>query len=140
MTYIKPLPDISEANAPFWEGLKRHEFLVPKCMKCGAYNWVPYPACRECLSERQHWTKVSGQGRLYSFTIVHRGPGAFTDDLPYVVAYAEFEEGFSGPRPIMVMGNLKAASLDEIQIGQPIEVAYEDIAEHAVTMWRFVLR
>ena len=58
--YLKPLPEITERGRPFWEGLRRHEFLVPKCNDCGDYNWVPYPACRSCLSEDQVWTKVSG--------------------------------------------------------------------------------
>jgi len=30
---------------------------VPRCADCGDYNWVPYPACRSCQSERQEWTE-----------------------------------------------------------------------------------
>ena len=56
MAYLKPLPEITELNRPFWDALKRHEFTVPRCADCGDYNWVPYPACRSCLSERQAWT------------------------------------------------------------------------------------
>ena len=32
--YLKPLPEISEANRPFWEGLHGHQFLVPRCDRC----------------------------------------------------------------------------------------------------------
>ena len=32
----KPLPNIDKDNAPFYEGLKRHEFLLWRCKKCGA--------------------------------------------------------------------------------------------------------
>lgn len=138
MSYRKPLPDVTKENAPFWEGLRRHEFHVPRCADCGTYNWVPYPACRECLSERQEWTRVSGRGRLYSFTVVHRGPGAYATEVPYVVAYAELEEGLRGPRSIMVMGNLVAPALDGIQIDQPIRIGYQDIEEHDVTLWHFL--
>ena len=38
--YLKPLPQVTEANREFFEGLKRREFLVPKCDQCGDYNWV----------------------------------------------------------------------------------------------------
>ena len=59
--YLKPLPQKEPQNAPLWEGLAQHEFRVPKCDNCGAWNWVPYPACRECLSEDLTWTRISGR-------------------------------------------------------------------------------
>jgi uncharacterized OB-fold protein len=80
--YMKPLPQKQPENAPLWEGLAQREFRVPKCDDCGAWNWVPYPACRECLSENLTWTKVSGNGTLFTYTIVHRGLGAFHKDVP----------------------------------------------------------
>ena len=62
MPYLKPLPQITESNRPFWEALKRREFIVPKCADCGAYNWTPYPACRVCLSERLDWVPCQWAG------------------------------------------------------------------------------
>lgn len=44
--YLKPLPAISPAHQPFFDALRNHQFVVPKCDNCGDYNWVPYPACR----------------------------------------------------------------------------------------------
>jgi hypothetical protein len=73
--YLKPLPQVAEANREFFEGLKRREFLVPKCDQCGDYNWVPYPACRSCLSEDQTWTRVSGEATVYTYSVIYRGPG-----------------------------------------------------------------
>ena len=70
--------------------------MVPRCEDCGDYNWVPYPACRSCLSERQAWTAVSGQGTVYSYTVSHRGPGAFDADVPYAIVLGELAER---PRP-----------------------------------------
>src|SRR2546430_17057889 len=31
VAYLKPLPEITELNRPFWDALKRHEFTVPRC-------------------------------------------------------------------------------------------------------------
>ena len=82
MAYLKPLPAITELNQPFWDALTRHEFVVPRCEDCGDYNWVPCPACRSCLSERQAWTPVSGHGTVYSYTVSYRGPGPSTRRSP----------------------------------------------------------
>ena len=134
MPYLKPLPQITESNRPFWEALKRREFIVPKCADCGAYNWTPYPACRVCLSERLDWVSVSGRGTLYTFSEVHRGPGAFSVEAPYVVAAVALDED---PNRLVVMGNMVEYDPAELEVGMPVEIVYEDIREENATMWRF---
>jgi hypothetical protein len=135
MTYLKPLPIPTIANAEFWDGVKRHEFLVPKCNDCGDFGWVPYPACRTCLSENLEWTKVSGDATVWSFSIVHRGPGAFADEVPYVVVLGKLVEE---PRSLIVLADMVADCPPEsVEIGMPIEIAYEDIPEEDFTMYRF---
>lgn len=135
--YLKPLPEITDAGRPFWEGLARHELVIPKCSNCGDYNWVPYPACRTCLSEDQVWTPVSGDATLFSYSIVHRGPGAFQEDVPYVVALAELVEQ---PRPCIVLGTLVGVDHADIEVGMPLQIAFEDIPAEDVTMWHWTGR
>lgn len=138
MTYLKPLPTTTALNAPFWEGLRQHEFRVPRCQGCGDLSWVPYPACRTCLSEDQEWTKVSGDATVWSWTVVHRETmTAFGLDVPYVVVLAKLVEE---PQPCIVTGNLLGADVDAISIGMPIKVVYEDIPEEDITMFRFAPR
>jgi uncharacterized OB-fold protein len=135
--YLKPLPNISRLAAPFWEGLGRHQFLVPKCSNCGAYNWIPYPACRTCLSEDLEWTPVSGDATVWSFSIVHRGVGAFEQEVPYTVVLAKLAEE---PRSCIVTGQLIECDPEDVHIGIPIEVVYEDVPEENFTMYRFAPR
>ena len=135
--YLKPLPEISEANKPFFDNLKNHVFSVPKCDDCGDYNWVPYPACRSCLSENQTWTPVSGDATLYTYTVCYRGPGAFDADVPYVIALGELAEQ---PRPCLVLGNLVGSDIESLRVGMPIKIAYEAIPSEDITMWRWVAR
>jgi uncharacterized protein len=135
--YLKPLPQVTEANREFFEGLKRREFLVPKCAQCGDYNWVPYPACRSCLSEDQAWTRVSGEATVYTYSVIYRGPGAFDADVPYVIVLGELTER---PRPCLVLGNLVGTDPDQIRVGMPIQIAYQDIPGEDITLWRWVAR
>ena len=134
MAYLKPLPAITDLNRPFWATLKRHEFAVPRCEDCGDYNWVPYPACRSCLSEHQAWTPVSGQGTVYSYTVSYRGPGAFDRDVPYAIVLGELAER---PRPMLVLGNLVDYPVDQISIGMPIQISYLDVPDEDVTLWQW---
>jgi uncharacterized OB-fold protein len=137
--YLKPLPQKQPENAPLWEGLARHEFHVPKCNNCGAWNWVPYPACRECLSEDLAWTKVSGNGTLFTYTIIHRGVGAFQKDVPYVVGLVDMELG-EGARAAIVLGNIVGVPHEDLHVGMPLKMTFKDIEGEDVTLWEFTGR
>ena len=135
--YLKPLPEVTEFNRPFFEALKNHRFVVPRCQECGHFSWIPYPLCRTCLSEEIVWTEMSGKATLYTFTVVHRGPGAFDSDVPYVVGMGELVER---PRTCLVVAHLAGASPDSLRIGQPLQIAYQDIpsADSTVYHWTTV--
>lgn len=135
--YLKPLPNVSDLNRPFWDGLAGHELKVPRCSACGDYNWVPYPACRSCLSEDQVWTTVSGRATVWSFTAVYRGPGAFGLEVPYVMCLGQLEER---PRPCNVLAILRGIEPEEVRIGMPIEIGYVDIPSEDITMYEWVPR
>jgi uncharacterized protein len=134
MTYLKPLPDTTVLNQPFWDGLRLREFRVPKCADCGDYNWIPYPACRSCYSENQEWVVVSGDATVWSFSVVHRGPGAFNDEVPYIVVLAKLAEE---PRSLIVTGNLVDVDPADVRIGMPIKVVYQDVPEEDIVLYRF---
>ena len=137
--YLKPLPQKQPENAPLWEGLVAREFRVPKCNNCGAFNWVPYPACRECLSEDLTWTPISGEGTLFSYTIIHRGLGAFQKEVPYVVALVDMDVP-DDKRAVIVLGNIHGVEHDDLQVGMPLKMTFKDIEGEDVTLWEFTGR
>jgi uncharacterized OB-fold protein len=130
----KPLPNITAQNAPFWDGLRQHRFMVPQCQSCGDYHWVPYPACKTCQSEDLTWATTSGRATIWSYSVVHRGPAPFNDDVPYVVALAKLSEE---PRPCIVMANLIDGDPEAVHIGMPVEIVYEDVPGEDVTVFHF---
>jgi uncharacterized OB-fold protein len=135
--YLKPLPVPSALNRPFWEALRDHRFVVPRCRDCGDYNWLPYPACRSCQSEDQPWTEISGHGHVYSFTVVHRGPGAFDAEVPYVMALGQLDER---PRPCDVLANLVGIDPDRIEIGLPLQIGYVEVPGEDITLYQWLPR
>ncbi|MDE3113399.1 MAG: Zn-ribbon domain-containing OB-fold protein [Chloroflexota bacterium] len=125
MSWNKPLPNVDADNQPFWEGLRRHEFLVFRCKRCGRSYW-PVAYCRACPPEpfygNMEWVPASGRGRIFAFN-VHRfafHPG-FADELPYVYALIELAEG------PMYGTNVVGCDPAEVRIGMPVEVVYRDV-------------
>jgi uncharacterized OB-fold protein len=132
--YLKPLPQISEENRPFWDGLREREFRAPRCRDCGEFGWVPYPACRNCFSTDLEWVPLSGKGVIFSYSIVYRGPGAFAEDVPYVLVLVELAEQ---PQPMIVLGLLEDCPHADVRVGLPVTVTFHDIPGEDVTLYRF---
>ena len=122
--YKKPLPHLDEENRWFWEACARHELYLQKCGACSTILFYPRALCPSCLSSKTDYLRASGHGTVYTFTVTYQNQAAgFRDELPYVMAYVELDEG---PRMLTNVVNTPA---DAVTIGMPVEVVFEDIDE-----------
>jgi uncharacterized OB-fold protein len=134
MTDAKPIPAITPNLAPFFAGAKRHELVIQKCSDCGTYRFPPRELCSSCLSNASTWEKVSGNGEVFSFTIMHQvyHPG-FAGEVPYAVVLVQLDEG---PR---ITSNLVGVPPDKIRIGMPVKAVFEDVSDE-LTLPKFAPR
>jgi uncharacterized OB-fold protein len=127
----KPLPVPSTLSTPFWEALRRHEFVLQRCCKCGAYNHPPKITCPHCHSLELEWTPVATTGTVYSYTIVHRAPTpAFRDDIPYAVGLVDID-GVG----VRLLSSL-VMSPGEVRVGMRVKLIFDDVASD-FTLFRF---
>ncbi|MGZ4105128.1 MAG: Zn-ribbon domain-containing OB-fold protein [Actinomycetota bacterium] len=119
-------PTIIEETRAFWEGTLRGELLVQVCNACGNVQLPGGPCCTRCWSQDLAWTKASGNGTVFSFTIVrHPFHPTFADKIPYVVADVQLEEG-----PV-ITSNVTGVEPDEVRIGMPVRVWFDEQTEDA---------
>jgi uncharacterized OB-fold protein len=124
--FTKPSPRAADPDLtqPFWEATKRNELVIPYCKQCGEHFWYPRAACPGCLSENWEWSRVSGNGRLHAYTVV-RQPGnpAFNDDVPYVNALVQLDEG------VKIFSNLVDVDVDGggFEIDMRLQAVFEPI-------------
>jgi uncharacterized OB-fold protein len=72
---------------------------------------------------------VSGRGAVYTWTVMHEPRVAgFEAAVPYATIVVELEESTAGS-PVLLVGNLKEVPPDEIRLGEPVEVWFEDLNE-----------
>jgi uncharacterized OB-fold protein len=131
--YRKPLPNPlhAETSRPFWEAAKRHELVMPRCRMCDRLFFYPREVCPACLGADLDWVKVSGRGRLYSFTVIHQPANpAFEADAPYVYAMVQLEEG---PR---LISNLVDCPPDQARVDMAVEAVFDDVTPE-VTLVKF---
>lgn len=129
--YRKPLPEITAESRPFWEGCRRHEFLVQRCRSCGAPQHYPRGVCARCWGTDLEWRPSAGRGRVYTFTVTHRTQArGFKDETPYALAWVELEEG------VQVLGNVVGCDPARVTVGMPVRITFEDVTPE-VTLPRF---
>jgi uncharacterized OB-fold protein len=122
----KLVPEPSGLTRPYWEAAKRGELVIQRCGECR--HWIHFPElrCPKCSSKSLGYDRISGQGTVETFTVVHRSfaPG-FEAETPYVIAWIALPE-----QPgLRTMGNIAGCAVEEVAIGMPVEVYFEPRGE-----------
>ena len=120
----KPLPRVDEESKGFWEACRRHELYIQRCRACGFKRYYPRALCPNCLSDDTEWLHCAGTGSVYTFTGTHQNQApAFRDELPYVMAYVELDEG------LRLLTNIVGCAPDAVHIGMRVEVVFDDVTD-----------
>jgi uncharacterized OB-fold protein len=117
----KPFPAPTAETRIFWDGCRRGELLYQACRKCGHVQFYPRRLCIRCLSEEVDWRHSSGNGTIFTVTTVNRPTtAAFKDDVPYVIALVDLDEGFR------MMLNVHGDSRLNARIGDRVRIGFEE--------------
>jgi hypothetical protein len=128
--YTKPLPKPSPTSRPFWEAAKRHELMLQHCNSCRAFIYYPRDLCPYCMSDQLGWERMSGHGKVYSYTVVRRASTRSFADAPYVLAIVELDEGVRMTTDIV-------AAPEAVEIGMPVTVYFDDVTpEHTLVKFK----
>lgn len=63
---------IDRDNIDHYRGLLAGKLLINRCGDCGTWIYPHRPLCPKCLSWNVAATEVSGEGRLYMFTVIYQ--------------------------------------------------------------------
>jgi uncharacterized protein len=89
--------------------------MMLRCLDCDSWHRDGALSCRVCLSARLESAKASGNGRLYSLSIVNRPPSPrYEAEAPYVICLVDLSEG---PR---VLGRLVTDAPADIPAGAAV--------------------
>ena len=126
-----PLPRPYQDTEQYWAAAREHRFVLQRCTACGEYQFYPRGVCSHCLSSDLEWNEASGKATVYSCSVNYRAPHpGFADNLPFVLAIVELEEG---PR---MMTNIVDCDPESVTIGMDVTVTFDDITEE-VTLPKF---
>ena len=123
-------PIVTPDSKSFWDAADRGEFVGQKCSDCGQFRFPPRPMCPHCHSLNREEVKLSGLGKVMSWTMP-RHPAPFGFAEPPIVAVIELAEG------IRFVSNLVGIALDQVKMDMPVEVTFEDTqGSHKVPVFK----
>ncbi len=123
----RPAPEPTIDSKPYWDGLKERRLLLQQCGDCGRVRHYPRPMCAACHSLEVQWIESSRRGRLHSWTEVHHPfvPG-FRDEIPYVMATVELEEG------VRLQCQMLNAASAGLKLDLPVEIVFREVQDDLV--------
>jgi uncharacterized OB-fold protein len=120
------VPGYTELTEPYWAGARKGRLVVQHCDACDRSWHPPLPCCPGCQSADIGWREVSGEGTVYSFTVVtHPTHRAFADRIPYVVAIVELAEG---DRLRLVTG-ITGCAPEQVRVGMAVRATFVQVTD-----------
>ncbi|MGZ8819646.1 MAG: Zn-ribbon domain-containing OB-fold protein [Mycobacterium sp.] len=128
------LPPTEGPTAFFWTSGADGGLRFLRCSSCAYYIHPPTSYCPQCGGRDSAPTLTGGRGTVYSFTINHQpwdGTAA-----PYPIAVVELDE----QRGLRLTTNLVGIATEDVRIGMPVEVIFEDHGDVYLPLFRPVTR
>jgi uncharacterized OB-fold protein len=116
-----------EAVPRFWREIpQRYNLMGNRCEECKTVYFpprVPCPICRRKSIDNMKNIKLSGKGKVITYSIIHTAPENFEVQAPYPIAIIELDEG---PR---ITAQLVDVDHDKIKIGMRVKSTFRKIQE-----------
>ena len=120
---FRVLPALDETNEFFWTSGADGRLRFLRCQGCGYFVHPPGPRCPECGSREVEPEAVSGRGEVLTYTVNHQSWDGST--VPYAIVIVELAE----QEGLRLTSNLVGVELDDIEIGMPVQVTFEQHGE-----------
>jgi uncharacterized protein len=101
----------------------RYRLEAGKCKQCGFIGFPKRLICPECQSREFETIRLSREGKLLTYTIIHVGPTKFNDQVPYAVGIVELKEG------VRLLSQIADCDLQKIKTGMPVHIEFRRISE-----------
>jgi uncharacterized OB-fold protein len=123
------LPELHDENRAYWTGGAVGQLLIHRCHACDRWVHPPAASCPGCGGPSAP-EPVSGRGTVFSFTINEQ---QFHPDVPppYDIAIVVLEE----QDDLRIITNIVGCELDELAVGMPVQVLFEQHGEVFVPLF-----
>lgn len=118
---------VNGAVPRFWREIPQRYNLIGN--QCGACNRIYFPPrescpyCRRKSMDKMKNVKLSGKGKIVTYSIIHVAPEQFEGQAPYPIAVIKLDEG---PR---ITAQIVDCDIDDVKIGMRVQSTFRKIQE-----------
>ena len=114
---------MSKGIALHWRLIpRRYNLIGTECKNCGEKFFPPRKLCPNCRRTGDiEEVKFSGNGEIYSYTIVHSPPKGFEYMKPYIIGVIKLDEG-----PLLT-AQIVDSKPEDIEIGKRVEMVFRKV-------------
>ena len=109
----------------FWEWCGKGELRVQRCETCGHQAWPARQRCEVCRGETFAWERLSGRGKVVSWTTFERDYYHGAMAMPYDTILVELE---GGP---LFLSNPHGFGWRDLTPDMPVKVTFIDAEDSA---------
>ena len=113
------------SSVPLYWRLQRHRYNLvgTKCTTCNTVYFPVKTFCSECRRKGKiEDFKLSGKGKIKSYTIIRVPPEGFEKYIPYAIAIIELDDG------TMISGQI-VDNVESVDVGKRVETVFRRISE-----------
>lgn len=114
-----PSPTLDPGTQPYWDAAEQGRLVLPYCGRCGRSFWYPRDFCPRCGTGDVQWHPASGRGEVYSYSVIRRAAGVWSEHTPFVLAMVTLDEG------VTVQANIIDCTGDQLSPGLRVEALFE---------------
>ena len=108
----------------YWREIpQRYRLEAGKCKKCGKIHFPPRLVCVKCGSKEFETVTLQTEGKVETYTVIHVAPSQFTQQVPYALGVVKLKDGVS------ILAQITDCEPDELKIGMPVKVFFEDVTD-----------
>ncbi|HDH40919.1 MAG TPA: Zn-ribbon domain-containing OB-fold protein [Candidatus Altiarchaeales archaeon] len=101
---------------------QRYNLIGTECLRCGEKFFPPRQLCPNCRrAGKIREVKFSGEGEIYSYTIIHTPPEGFEFMRPYAMGIIKLIEG------PLVTAQLVDCKPEDLEIGKRVESVFRKV-------------
>lgn len=101
---------------------QRYNLIGTECENCGEKFFPPRKLCPTCRRKgRIREYKFSGEGEIFSYTVIYSPPEGFEKNKPYAIGIVKLNEG------PMITGQIVDCSLEDVDIGKKVKAVFRRV-------------
>jgi len=111
----------------YWREIpQRYNLIANQCECCNTVYFPPRVSCPYCRRKsmgKMVEKKLSGEGEIVTYSILHVGPEDFENQVPYPIAIIKLDEG---PR---VTAQIIDCDINDVKIGMRVKSTFRKIQQ-----------